>query len=56
MVGAMFGVATARGIPVIVRVVAVLLERCKENLDKAIAAVEAVKGEPKSEVPRHHLS
>ncbi len=124
MVGAMFGVATARGIPVIVPVglekqiasvpeaaagwgqltldysmgmpvglssltsalvitevealaivagvrarlvasggiggsegaVVILIEGYKENIDRAIQAVQAVKGEPNVEVPRHHLS
>ncbi|MCL5736890.1 MAG: hypothetical protein M1274_15195 [Actinobacteria bacterium] len=36
--------------------VILLLEGYEENLDKAIEVVKAVKGEPKTEVPRHHLS
>ena len=56
MIGAMFGVATAEGIPVIVPVLVLLLEGHKENRDKAMAAVEAVEGELKSKVPRHHRS
>jgi len=33
-----------------------LLEGYEENLNEAVEAVKAVKGEPKTEVPRHHLS
>jgi len=36
--------------------IVLLLEGYKENLDIAVAAVEALKGEPMIEVPRHHLS
>jgi len=36
--------------------VVLLLEGYEENLDKAVGVVEALKGEPQIEVPRHHLS
>jgi hypothetical protein len=36
--------------------VVLLLEGYKDNLDKAVALVEALKGEARVEVPRHHLS
>lgn len=36
--------------------VVLLIEGYQENIDKAVEVVEAVKGEPKAEVPRHHLS
>jgi hypothetical protein len=36
--------------------VVLLLEGYEENLAKAIAIVNEVKGEPSAEVPRHHLS
>ncbi len=36
--------------------VVILVEGYKENLDKAVEVVQAVKGEPRVEVPRHHLS
>lgn len=36
--------------------VVLLLEGYEENLNAAVEAVNGVKGEPKTEVPRHHLS
>lgn len=36
--------------------VVLLIEGYEDGLQKAVAAVEAVKGEPGAEVPRHHLS
>lgn len=36
--------------------VVILAEGYEENLNAAVEAVKAVKGEPKIEVPRHHLS
>src|SRR5690606_4565282 len=36
--------------------VVLLLEGYKEHLDKAVEVVQAVKGEARVEVPRHHLS
>jgi hypothetical protein len=36
--------------------IVLLLEGYEENLDRAIQAVEAVKKEPRCEVPRHHMS
>jgi hypothetical protein len=36
--------------------IVLLIEGYEENLNKAVEVVKAVKGEPKTEVPRHHLS
>jgi hypothetical protein len=36
--------------------VVILIEGYEDNLNKAVEAVKAVKGEPMVEVPRHHLS